>query len=284
MSSADIHFTGSQLYCHCLQVRLIRQQIIVTKQSLFRVITRKLDFSCCSFDWFFPDRWAPVLTKSLQLVITPNCLKYWVCACTNVSLISSICCVWTCRNQCSQNSKKKQTEMENRKTSVRLLTFLMFGMPLCWMLFCVEKESGRECEGEISGAMPKLSLLQQIQSGTDYSYCPCSSHQSQQPHEKPCAERGRACRDVDKKNAQKQMHGMLCVDAYYGACGSGSLVVNFMTWPSDVLTCSYHCLISVLVWTFLSMFRTLYRPISHVTAVSDLFLLHILSSKKKKCK
>lgn len=38
-----------------------------------------------------------------------------------MSLISSICCVWTCRNQCSQNSKKRQTrdgkEKDISKTS-----------------------------------------------------------------------------------------------------------------------------------------------------------------------
>jgi len=94
-----------------------------------------------------------------------------------------------------EKKKTRQAEIEKRKTSVRLLTFLMFGMPLCWMLFSVE--SGRECEGEISGVMPKLSLLQQIQSGTDLSFCPCSSHQSQKHMRKPCAERGRTCRDVD---------------------------------------------------------------------------------------
>lgn len=173
----------------------IRQQIIVTKQSLFRVIIRKLDFSCCSFDWFFfPDRWAPVLTKSLRLVLTPKLLKLSLCLHR---------CEFDQFNMLHLDTQKpvlpklqennRQAEMEKRKTSVRLLTFVMFGMPLCWMLFCVERESGRECEGEISGATPKLSLLQQIQSGTDLSFCPCSSHQSQQPNEKG----GRTCRDVD---------------------------------------------------------------------------------------
>lgn len=165
----------------------IKQQIIVTKHSLFWVIIRKLDFSCCSFDWFFPDRWAPVLTKSLRLVITPKLLK-------KLSLNNSSCCIWTHRNQCSQNGKKKirQAEMEKRKTSVRLLTFLMFGMPLLNVVLCRENVRGRSLERRQSSLFSNRFSLKQTSASAPAVHTNPSSRMR-----KPCAERERTCRDVD---------------------------------------------------------------------------------------
>ncbi len=159
-------------------------------------------------------------------------------------VISSICCIWTCRNQCSKNSKKNRQEMENRKTSARLLTFLMFGMPLCWMLFCVEKEWERMWGGVFWNDAKALS------SPTD----PVWNRQQLLPLQFtpiPAATWETVCRERElvimwiKMQKNKHAWHVVCIDAYYSASG-----VNFTTWTCDLLACSYHRLISVLAWTW----------------------------------
>lgn len=66
--------------------------------------------------------------------------------------------LWTCWNH---SSNTRQIEMEKRKTFD--IFWCLVGMPLCWVLFREEKESGRECEGEISGATPTDPVWNRLQ-------------------------------------------------------------------------------------------------------------------------